>query len=830
MSFDFLNPLMLAGLIGLALPIIAHLLSKRKYDVVYWGAMQFLRLRKNTRRRLRLEELMLLLLRMGLIALVVLAMARPWISGGFLVDYVRKLNRDVVFVIDGSYSMGWRGARRTPRTAAVVWARRFLEELQSGDTVALIDARNKPRLVVASPTSDFERVQEELDRLPEPAGTTNLVEAISQALQILSRTCNVVRDVIVLTDGQAVGWHSDDARLWAHVDDLLQQPAVKPRIWVVDVLANRKKASAVPLPAENFTVDRLTLSRELAVKGFPVTIRTRIRRSGGQGTVTRRVYFEVDGQRLTARTTAVRLSPNTAATVEFQYRFKATGGHVVSVVLDADELPGDDRAEAALFVVEALPAVLVDGDPQADPTRCETFFARAALTAGSNRSPWVRARTVPWEQFASTDLSNVEVAVLANVKRLTQEQLGALKDFVRRGGGVVIALGNQIDARFYNHTLLSPHDGLLPARLERQWNDKDVPLPAVYVSDASLQLPWLSRFRRTEGGGLTEARFASWWQVTPLSRLSSPETDDGSNPRQTKTSSRSNSSADLPESASSVSKPNVEIRLNTNDPLLLTFRNGRGWVALFTSSLDADWNTLPAKPDYVPFLHELIFRLSSGRTKHNVLPGVPLVAGLPKGLKPEQVVFVGPDGKLHEPQPAGNELDLKVRLNDTRLPGVYRLVRRSDVHTGTTATNTRHSGMVQRNRRRSIRSGRPGTQQDLAGLVPRSFGQVNRTLDYFVVDFDRRESDLRRLTEGQKKLLSGNGRLKFIATREQLRQEVFAEDSRTEIWHLLLWLFLVFLTLEVWMTRRLVKAGQAAVEDELEAVPVHTIRRTSTRG
>jgi hypothetical protein len=75
--FDLLNPWMLAGLAGIALPILAHLLSRKRYDVLDWGAMQFLELDPNARRKLRLEDLLLLLIRIGLIALVTFALARP---------------------------------------------------------------------------------------------------------------------------------------------------------------------------------------------------------------------------------------------------------------------------------------------------------------------------------------------------------------------------------------------------------------------------------------------------------------------------------------------------------------------------------------------------------------------------------------------------------------------------------------------------------------------------------------------------------------------------------------------------------------------------------
>jgi hypothetical protein len=291
MSFDFINPLMLAGLAGLSLPILAHLLSKKKYDVVEWGAMQFLELGRNTRRKVRLEEFLLLLLRMGLIALIAVALSRPWVSGGWLANLVSTQSRDVVLVIDGSYSMGWEGKAVTPHAAAIQWAHTFLEDLRPGDTVTLIDAREQVRPVLESPTFDFELVRDELNKLPPPAGSANLAEAASRAVQLLSRTSNLARDVIVLTDGQARGWAADDQNLWTRFDDLRQQPSVEPRMWVVDVDGEETGGRI------NFSVERLQLSRELTVADFPVRIKTKVRYSGGDTPVSRRVYLEVDGQR-----------------------------------------------------------------------------------------------------------------------------------------------------------------------------------------------------------------------------------------------------------------------------------------------------------------------------------------------------------------------------------------------------------------------------------------------------------------------------------------------------------------------------------------------------
>ena len=96
----------------------------------------------------------------------------------------------------------------------------MLEELSPGDKVSLIDARSEPRWVIDPPTYDFRKVREALAELPAPAGGVNLPSAIGDALQMLSRTTNLQREVIVITDGQSRGWQSESRLAWQRVDDL----------------------------------------------------------------------------------------------------------------------------------------------------------------------------------------------------------------------------------------------------------------------------------------------------------------------------------------------------------------------------------------------------------------------------------------------------------------------------------------------------------------------------------------------------------------------------------------------------------------------------------
>ena len=753
MSFDFLNPMMLLGLLGISLPVLVHLLSRKKYDVVQWGAMQFLELGRRTRRRIRLEGWLLLAIRMLLIALIALALSRPWVSGGFLSKFISTQSRDVVFVIDGSYSMGWEGETETPHAAAIQWVHRFLEELNPGDTITLIDARDQPRLITESPTSQFDIVREKLNQLPPPAGSSNLANSISKAIQTLSKTSNLEREVIVLTDDQAFCWSPEDSILWAQVNDLLQQSAVPVNLWATNVAGEKNEGLLT-----NRKVDQLAVSREVCVKNLPVRISTTVRYDGPEENLICPVYFEVDGQQLPEKTQSIKIENHGETTVEFQHRFEDEGTHIVSIVVDPDQLPGDDRSDAALHVTSALPVLLVDGTPSFDSTRSEVFFANLALMAPANRTPWIQTTVIEKTKLNADILKNQAVVILANVDTLSETQAGYLIDFVKhQGGGVLIALGDQINADDYQRLLF--HDqALIPVELKSRESNPGAEFGNLtQIRSDSLQSPWLNRFRGEYANGLTSARFSDWWDTSAITQSDLPEEEKK-----------------VEESEQKAPAIPVELAtLTNNSPFMLMMNHERGRVLLLTSSLDADWNNLPAKPDYVPFLHEAVFELSSGRVFRNLQTDEPIVVPVPAKTTMEQITFLDPNGKpatgTIKADPAANAATFQSQ--NTSLPGIYNL------------------------------SPKPGVQTDLKE-------------DRFVVNFDRSESDLTPLNEAQQKTLTEESHLTFFKTLDELKQAMFSDVSETEFWRILLLIFLLLMVGEMFLTRRLVQGGHSTLPEQ----------------
>ena len=745
---------MLAGLAGIVLPVIAHLLSRKKYDLLEWGAMQFLELDPSAKRKIRLEELLLMLVRIGLVAMVAIA---PWVGSQWLGGFVSTQSRDVVLIVDGSYSMGWDalGNGKTPHSRSMQLAREFLGDLLPGDSIQIIDAREQPQVILPDATRDSYRAKEALNDLAAPSGFADLAPALQKGVQLLSSGTNLQREVIVFTDLQGLSWKGGDETLWARFDDVRSQSPIAPRVWVID-------ASGGELgEASNFTIDRLQLSRELAIVGVPVKISSKVKFSGGDTPISRKVHLEIDQLRLPDQTVQIKLQPQGETTVDFEYRFESAGSHLISLVLDDDALPGDNRADAVVTVTESLPALLVDGDHKLDATKCETFFANAALLSAGDEQPWIKPTVITPHQLTIDRLKPMSIAVIANVATLGDANIDGLRQVVASGHGVLFTLGDKVDKDHYRSKLFADGKGLLPCRLDQPGTEDGNEKRGVRVLGNSLEQSWLQPFRADRGGTLSDARWSRWWTVVL------PKEQSGKPGSLLPNEDRDELFVDKldPESSLKIGTSIVEARLTTGDPLLVTRRYGRGVTALMTSSLDADWNTLPAKQDYVPFLHELLFSLATPTASRNLDVGSPLILIVSSDLKIDDFQFLNPANKPLPGEKIDGSFEPAVRLRTTTLPGVYRFVRKI--------------------------------------LKP---NEPNRP-EYFVANFDRGESVLTPLTEAEREVLAKDDRMKFVIDLPDLRKNMFADSSRTEIWWMILYVFLASLAVEAWMTRRMVHGG-----------------------
>src|SRR5215210_4461839 len=146
----FVNGALLWGAALAAVPLIIHLLNRQRHKPMPWAAMRFvLAAYRKTRRRVQLENLLLLLLRTAAVAFLALAVARPFTGADSPLAALTEGRRDLVLIVDGSASMGWRDGVDSVFDRAVKRARDVVHKLQGGrgDRVRLVFAGQYPRLL-----------------------------------------------------------------------------------------------------------------------------------------------------------------------------------------------------------------------------------------------------------------------------------------------------------------------------------------------------------------------------------------------------------------------------------------------------------------------------------------------------------------------------------------------------------------------------------------------------------------------------------------------------------------------------------------------------------
>ncbi|MDA1231346.1 MAG: VWA domain-containing protein, partial [Planctomycetota bacterium] len=730
----FMNPWLLFGLAGIGLPVLAHLLSRRRFEVVNWAAMQFLNLSRKTRRRVKLEELLLLLLRVGLITLITLSVTRPWLPGGWLSGYYSGGSRTVVIVIDGSNSMSRTDGVNSMHQNAIRRASEFLRTLGSDDNVALIDARDQPRTVIESPLRDLTMVEQEIRNLPPPGGSCGILAALEKSIAILGRSSSSAREVLVFTDRQGRSWKSDNEAEWLRFDDLIKFPSVRPNVWCVDVAPHLGPVT------RNVSVGRIELSREMTVPDFPVHLQVVIHNNSTiQAQVPLRLLL--DGQPLAGKLQNPSIPAHGDAVVEFDHALRAEGTHILSIEAEMsdDAISVDNISHVAIHVAQSLDVLLVNGIPSAQPAERDVFFVEMAFEPPEGRPPWVMARVVEVSDLKADDFEFVSAAVFCNVGAIPGDVAVALKDFVAAGNGLIIACGTRTTP---DHFQTSFRDsGLLP-QLEIV-RTREAPPQAeqiIRVAPLSIQSGWMDRFRSDSARSFLKATFNTWC----LTKIA---------PNPKPVIAGNTTLPSLRAEAPAPSAPVILATLSTGDPLLLESRCGDGFVLVMTTTLNRHWNDLPTRSDFIPFLYEAVFHVASSRSHRNVDFGEPLIARLHRtklqdvksedldsgkvlnrdeiDLQDESATFVAPGGMKSD-----------VRVTAQNATSITKNSSRNEV--SAVFTNTFTPGIYSMSKAANI--------------------DFREQQDRFVVNYDHSEDDLTQLTADDKARLATNDRIRFSSS------------------------------------------------------------------
>ncbi|MHB1225721.1 MAG: BatA domain-containing protein [Gemmatimonadaceae bacterium] len=406
----WLAPALLAGLAALAVPIVLHLLQRERRQVVEFPSLMFLRrIPQETTRRRRIRHPLLLALRCLALALLAFAFARPFLRDRLAALPVAREARDVVILLDRSYSMGY-GDRWSRAMAA---AGQAVDELRGDDRATLVLFDQTAEAVTAA-TEDGALLRARLSTVTPGAAATRYAPALRLARDILAESDRVRREVVLVSDFQRGGWGGG-------ADDL-QLP--------VGTVVRRVDLSGA---GADVAVAGTELTRTERDGREALAVAARLRATSADSSV-RRATLELNGRAM--QTVDVTLP--VAGTVVARFAPVALPPGVVQGVvrLDADALPVNDTAHFVTARPRTLGVLVVQ--PTASAGRASLYLTRALALA---RDPAYTVTTRSASALVPADLDGRSLVVLNDVAPPQGAAGRRLAAYLGGGGGMIVALG-----------------------------------------------------------------------------------------------------------------------------------------------------------------------------------------------------------------------------------------------------------------------------------------------------------------------------------------------------------------------------------------------------
>ena len=637
LALNFANPVLLWGLGAASIPILIHLLNRRKHREVNWAAMRFLiaAMQRNSR-RIRVEQWLLLLVRTLIIVLVVSAMAKPFLESLGALPIIAGRRSHHVLVLDGSLSMGYNATDVSRFEQAKSLAAQFVKDSRRGDAMSIVLMADPPRVVIGDPSPNYAEVLKELEQITLPHGGTDLAASFEAIVRVLDASSIPQKEVVFLTDLQTSSWkRPDGSRDEAFKNALAKINKHEARSVVIDLGKGGE---------ENHAVTDLKLDPPIVTAGNPIRARATLRNFGGSASASVKAQLVVDGQLGPEEMVTVPLGEETP--IDFSHTFATPGEHMLEVRIDEDKLKLDNQRWQAIPVREFLRVLLVDGHFKPEPFQAETDFLSQALSppADSNGSPSaIRAEVVSESQLMRSDLTQFDAVLLCNIAQFTEAEVSTLEEYLKQGGGVVVFGGDQVVRDNYNRLLYADGKGLLPAAIGPNVGNAAAKQASFGLDPLKYAHPLVSDFageKESVQASLTGARTYEFHKLT------------------------------LPKG----SMAKVALAFDNGDPAVIEVPRSRGTVIQVATSADTGWTTWPLHQSFPPVMEKIVLEAAAGRlSERNVKVGQPLDQALPGSGAGAAVSVSLPDGRT---LPSKLQVDGGVSLlhfEETEVSGPYQV-------------------------------------------------------------------------------------------------------------------------------------------------------------
>lgn len=609
MSLVFLQPYLLFGLGAAVLPLIIHLISQQQSKRIKFSTVRFLvEADKSTARKHRLVDLIALLLRMLILMLVASALAKPVLrEKGSGVAAKGEITR--VVLIDDSYSTGYSENGTSHFSLMLKAVRESLDVLRKGDEVYIVTTSGILPETLHGALQSFQTAKDDLSTLVPSYTASALLHGLNRAIEILEVSKKPVREIVIVTDGQERTFKGIEE---INIETFLQ---LRARIYLLSVGKNRGR---------NVSLTDTAVRVPVPYPGMEVIVRPVVRNFSDQASTTR---IELWAEKENLGSKIIALKPDEKGSVNFIHTFLSPGEYRCEVKLSNDELLADNSYYFVVPQRNELRVLIIMGEHKENIFDDETFFLESALKpVKTMRKSFITITKNLVGNVNPSDIATHDIVILADVPTWSNELDLALKDFVRKGGGMVIIPGS-LTARHIGSQSEKGKEYLgftLSGTVEEN----------VSLAKVDFTKPIFMTFKGDPAFDTTAASFTKYFTVRP---------------------------------ATAGIRSEVVTKFSNDDPFMLEQTLGTGRVVLFTSPCNVVWGNLPVRSLFLPLIHEL--------TKYMVI-GEYTTAALRVHSPIEIVKREKGDKEIRIRTPGEREEKVREKegvftFTDTSVPGIY---------------------------------------------------------------------------------------------------------------------------------------------------------------
>ena len=404
----FLNPFILFGLAAAAIPILLHLLNLRKLKTIDFSTLRFLKeLQKTSIRKLKAQQIILLILRTLIVIFSVLAFSRPTIKST-LPSIGTHAKSSIIVVLDNSLSMDITDEDGNRFSKAKKLTSEILGALEEGDEMAFIPLSSLIKNRKRSFSRNFAWLKEEIDHCSVNPATASLNDGLRAAQGLLDASLHVNKEIYILTDLQQQEIHSLELDSIKLFDD-------KTSIFLLPSLESKNSID------QNISIDTAIFISRVYAKDKPVELQTKLYNSSVSDAKGIIVSVLFNGERVAQRT--VDIGAGSYVHVSLQGIPHTTGLIKGEIQIENDVLESDNHRYFS-FIISSAPKVALIGN------QLETDFISLSIATHASL-----LKSYSANQSASIHFEDFDILILATT--LSQTEMQRIDAYIQNGGSVL---------------------------------------------------------------------------------------------------------------------------------------------------------------------------------------------------------------------------------------------------------------------------------------------------------------------------------------------------------------------------------------------------------